>query len=405
MESGTRLGPYEILELLGEGGMGKVYLAEDTRLHRKVAVKVLPAEFAGDPERLARFEQEARAAAALNHPNIASVFDVGEHDAGVRYIVQEYLQGQSLRDLLRDGPLKLERALTIGAEAAEALAVAIAAGIVHRDIKPDNIFITESGHTKVLDFGLAKLVDPGTFAGASGDSAPTAIGTMAGAVMGTAGYMAPEQVEAGEIDGRTDIFALGCVLYEMTTGQRPFQGENIHATLGRIVSSEPEPIQALQPGLPLRLQWTIAKCLAKLPARRYQHAEDVAVDLRQLQDDITAGTTVPVGGPAVVAPSAVETTRGIPWKLAAPIAVAIALLAAFGVWITTPSSPESVITRFNFDYPTETTFETTSTLGIAISPDGKSIVFNADRQLWLRAIDDLVATPMRGTEHARVPFF
>ena len=409
---GTSLGPYKIIEQLGAGGMGEVYLGEDTRLGRKVAIKVLPEEYASDPERLARFEQEARAAAALNHPHIAVVHDVGSEtgDDGTitHFMVQEYLEGDTLREPLKKGALPLSRALDLATEIAEALAAAHDAGIVHLDLKPENVFITKEGHAKVLDFGLAKLMEmaPAMSPGTDASKSPTLLGTVAGQVMGTAGYMAPEQVQGdGDIDHRADVFAFGTVLYEMVSGRQAFAGRNVLDTLHQIANVEPEPIGEARHDLPQKLQWILEKSLAKEPAKRYQTAADLVVDLQALGADVESGTALPMGGQPVVAPVAVETARGIPWKLAAPIAVAIALLGALAVWITIPSLPEFLVTRFYIDYPPETVFLNTSTLGVAISPDGKSVVFNADRQLWLRAIDDLVATPIRGTESARVPFF
>ncbi len=403
MEPGSKLGHYEITEQLGAGGMGEVYLAQDTRLGRKVAIKVLPAEFASDPERLARFEQEARAAAALNHPHIAVVHDIGT-EGDTHFMVQEYLEGDTLREPLGKGALPLKKALGLATEIAEALAAAHAAGIIHRDLKPENIFVTKEGHAKVLDFGLAKLTEVAV-TGSPDDftHSPTAMGTAAGQMMGTAGYMAPEQVEGSpEIDHRADLFAFGCVLYEMVAGTRPFGGRNVAEVLHHLLNSEPEPVSDT---LPLKLQWSLDKCLAKEPARRYQHADDVVVDLKALAGEVESSAPLPVSGEAPTTPVAVETARGIPWKPTASIAVASVLVGALGVWITTPSPPEPLITRFDIDYPPETTFDAASTLGVAISPDGSSVVFNANRQLWLRAIDDLVATLIRGTEDARVPFF
>ncbi len=219
--------------------------------------------------------------------------------------------------------------------------------------------------------------------------------------------MAPEQIQGDvEIDQRADLFAFGCVLYEMIAGKQAFGGETVLDTLHAIARTEPQPLGEIKPDLPAELHRSLRKCLAKDADRHYQVGDEIVVDLRQLSDDITAGVAVPVGdGQPVVAPAAVEMTRGIPWKLAAPIAVAIALLAALGVWIMIPSPPEPLITRFHIDYPPETTFQSLATLGVAISPDGRSVVFNGNRQLWLRAIDDPVATPIRGTEGARVPFF
>ena len=410
---GTSLGPYKIIEPLGAGGMGEVYLGEDTRLGRKVAIKVLPEEYASDPERLARFEQEARAAAALNHPHIAAVFDVGAEttegsDVPIHFMVQEHLEGDTLREPLKKGALPLPRALDLATEIAEALAAAHDTRIVHRDLKPENVFITKEGHAKVLDFGLAKLMElaPAMSPGTEASQSPTLLGTVAGQMMGTAGYMAPEQVQgAQDIDHRADLFAFGCMLYEMASGRQPFAGKSVLETLHKIADQEPALIGEINPDLPAQLHWTLRKCLAKDVSRRYQTAGDLGADLRQLQDDIAAGTAMPVGGQPVATPAAVETTGGVPWKLAVPLAVAAALLAAFGVWITIPSPPEPVISHFDIDYSTGTSFDDTATLGVAISPDGKWVVFAADRQLWLRAIDDLVATPIRGTEDARVPFF
>ena len=404
---GKTLGHYEILEPLGKGGMGEVYLAEDPRLGRKVAIKVLPAEFVDDGERLARFEQEARAAAALNHPHIAAVFDVGT-EGETHFMVQEYLEGNTLREPLKKGALPLKKALDLATEIAEALAAAHSAGIIHRDLKPENIFITKEGHAKVLDFGLAKLMEtaPAMSPGTDASKSPTMLGTVAGQVMGTAGYMAPEQVQGdGDIDHRADLFAFGCVLYEMVSGRQPFSGKNVIQTLDRIVNEEPVSIGEINSDVPAESLRIVRKCLAKEPVNRYQGASDLVVDLRTLGADVEAGTAMPLGGQPVVAPMAAETSRGIPWKLAASIAVPIALLAAFVVWIKSPSPPESLIRRFSIDYPPDTTFQSRATLGVAISPDGSSVVFNADRQLWLRTIDDLVATPIRGTEQARVPFF
>jgi serine/threonine protein kinase len=273
---GESLGPYKILELLGAGGMGEVFLAEDTRLSRKVAIKVLPAEFASDPERLARFEQEAEAAAALNHPNIAAVFDVGS-EGETQYMVQEYLEGATLSELIGKGPLALDRALALGVEVGEALVAAHKAGIVHRDLKPDNIFVTEAGHAKVLDFGLAKLTEVSAPAGSSASMSPTMLGTVAGQIMGTAGYMAPEQVNGETVDGRADLFAFGCVLYEAVTGRRAFPGENIHDTLAKIISRDPQPVHEMRGDLPVKLGWIVDKALAKDPARRYQSAADRSV--------------------------------------------------------------------------------------------------------------------------------
>ena len=405
---GKTLGPYKIIEQLGAGGMGEVYLGEDTRLGRKVAIKVLPEEYASDPERLARFEQEARAAAALNHPHIAVVHDVGSEtgDDGTitHFMVQEYLEGQSLRERLEKGALPLDKALDLATEVGEALIAAHKGGIIHRDLKPDNIFVTEEGHAKVLDFGLAKLTEMAAPTGTSASMSPTMLGTVAGQVMGTAGYMAPEQINGEQIDQRADLFAFGAVFYEMVTGRRAFAGDNIHETLSRIISKQPQAVHEIRDDLPLKLGWIIDKALAKDANRRYQSATGFSADLRQLQDDITAGVAIPSGGPSVAAPVAVETSRTNPWKLAVPLAVAALLIGVLGTWFATLPIPEPPM-RFEIELPEQVDFNNTGRRVVAISPDGSRIVFVANDQLWMRLIGDLVPTPISGTENALSPFF
>jgi serine/threonine protein kinase len=278
---------YKILKKIGQGGMGEVYLAEDTRLQRKVAVKVLPGAVASIPEGLARFEREAQTAAALNHPNIATIYDVGSDarpdGSQVYFIVQEYLEGQTLQELLKHGRLSLQKALSWAVEIAQGLAAINAAGIVHRDLKPGNIFITSAGHLKILDFGLAKLTQPVRTEPDEANS-PTltfsTTGIAAGQLIGTPGYMAPEQFSDSEVDQRADIFAFGTVLFEMLSGHHPFEGKTIHSTIHRILSEPPIPFNPLDSRLPLRLQWILEKCLQKDPAARYQHSSDLLVDLR-----------------------------------------------------------------------------------------------------------------------------
>ena len=286
---GKTLGPYKIIEQLGAGGMGEVYLGEDTRLGRKVAIKVLPEEYASDPERLARFEQEARTAAALNHPHIAVVHDIGT-EGDIHFMVQEYLEGQSLRERLDKGALALDKALDLGIEVGEALIAAHKAGIVHRDLKPDNIFVTEEGHAKVLDFGLAKLTEMAAPAGGSASMSPTMLGTVAGQVMGTAGYMAPEQAAgSSDIDHRADLFAIGCVLQEMVTGSQPFAGRSVAETLSKIQHESAPSLVEMDPSRPAELHRITNKSMAKEPERRYQGATDLVVDLRALLAEVESG--------------------------------------------------------------------------------------------------------------------
>jgi serine/threonine-protein kinase len=403
MDPGTRLGPYEILEQLGAGGMGEVYLAEDTRLHRKVAVKVLPDEFAADPERLARFEQEARAAAALNHPHIAVIHDIGAAD-GTHFMVQEYLQGQTLRDSQDGGALPLRKALVLGAEIAEALSAAHRAGIVHRDLKPDNVFVTENDHAKVLDFGLAKLTEAGGTPVAGATMSPTVLGTQAGVIMGTAGYMAPEQVNGLAVDHRADVFAFGCVLYEMATGKRAFAGRNVLDTLGLIVDQEPEPVTLLDARLPAELQRIVRKCVAKDPARRYQSADDLVVDLRTLATDLETGA---VDGNRGVAdqPVTAPAPRGRLVFVASLVLTAV--LAAFAGWWLTRSEPPAAaeVVRFDIELPEGRGFRNLIPGEITISPDGSALVFVAGDQLWMRTLDNSEAQPLRNTQDAWDPFF
>ena len=289
---GKTLGPYKIIEQLGAGGRGEVYLGEDTRLGRKVAIKVLPEEYASDPERLARFEQEARAAAALNHPHIAVVHDIGT-EGDIHFMVQEYLEAQSLRERLDKGALALDKALDLGIEVGEALIAAHKAGIVHRDLKPDNIFVTEEGHAKVLDFGLAKLTEMAAPAGGSASMSPTMLGTVAGQVMGTAGYMAPEQAAgSSDIDHRADLFAIGCVLYEMVTGSQPFAGRSVAETLSKIQHESAPSLVEMDPSRPAELHRITNKSMAKEPERRYQGATDLVVDLRALLAEVESGRAV-----------------------------------------------------------------------------------------------------------------
>ena len=398
---GTSLGPYKIIEQLGAGGMGEVYLGEDTRLGRKVAIKVLPAEFAGDPERLARFEQEAKAAAALNHPHIAVVHDVGA-EGETHFIVQEYLEGHSLRERLDKGALPLDKALDLGVEVGEALIAAHKAGIIHRDLKPDNIFVTEEGHAKVLDFGLAKLTEVASVAGASASMSPTMLGTVAGQVMGTAGYMAPEQVAGDtEIDHRADLFAFGCVLYGMVTGRQAFRGQNVHETLGKILSAEPAAVAEIDASLPAELQRIIRKALAKDVNRRYQTASDLSVDLRQLQDDVAAGTAPG----AAFEPAPRAASSGLPTRVVVPVAAALMLLVAATTWFVSRPTPEpGPVVRFDIHLPEGVNLESPAYPTVAISRDGSEIVFNTPDGLWRKGLDETESTNLRGTGDALAPF-
>ncbi|HSO24901.1 MAG TPA: serine/threonine-protein kinase, partial [Chondromyces sp.] len=279
MKPGDRPGRYEIVARIGAGGMGEVYRARDTRLGREVAIKVLPSEFAEDPDRLRRFEREARATAALSHPNILAVHDVGTHD-GAPYLVEELLQGESLQDRLASGSLAHGEALRIAGEIAKGLAAAHDKGIVHRDLKPGNVFLTRGGTVKVLDFGLAKLLPAVASTEAETVSRSADATTALGGVLGTLAYMAPEQARGRPVDQRADVFAFGVVLYEMLTGERPFRGATGTDVVAAILKDEPA---ALPAAVPPPVAAVVARCLAKDPDLRYQSAGEIRAALEAAQ--------------------------------------------------------------------------------------------------------------------------
>ena len=290
---GTNLGGYEIRAPLGAGGMGEVYRAHDRRLDREVAIKVLPSSVSDDPDRLHRFEQEARAAAALNHPNILGVYQFG-NEQGIAYIVTELLEGETLRERLKDGAVPLRKAIDYGVQIANGLAAPHEKGIVHRDLKPENLFITKDGRVKILDFGLAKLGQVQTAAGAG----PTLTRvTEPGTVMGTVGYMSPEQVRGETVDDRSDIFALGTILHEMLTGKRTFDRPSSAEVMAAILKEDPTPIAQAVPTAPPGLQRVVNRCLEKNPEQRFQSASDLGFALKELSD---SGFTSATGGHAVV---------------------------------------------------------------------------------------------------------
>ncbi len=291
LTSGEKLGPYEILSPLGAGGMGEVYRARDTRLGREVAIKVLPESFASDADRLRRFEQEARTVAALNHPNILGVYDIGQHQ-GSPYMVSELLEGETLREKMQEGPISQRRALEYASQIAEGLAAAHNKGVVHRDLKPENVFITKDGRVKVLDFGLAKLAraEVGSSQPGDGATATVAVHTMPGMVLGTAGYMSPEQVRGKEVDARTDIFAFGAILYEMLSGRRAFKGESSIETMNAILKDDPPELSTDQLKISPGLERIVRRCLEKEPARRFDSARDVGFALEAISGTSSTST-------------------------------------------------------------------------------------------------------------------
>src|SRR5712692_6434001 len=277
---GVRLGPYEVLAPLGAGGMGEVWKARDARLGREVAIKVLPASFSADEDRLRRFEQEAKAAGLLNHPNITAVHDIGVHE-GAPYIVTELLEGETLRERLAGGPLPQRKALDFAGQIAQGLAAAHEKGIVHRDLKPENLFVTKDGRVKILDFGLAKLTHQEE--GGQATNLPTATaGTEPGVVLGTLGYMSPEQVKGKPADARSDIFSFGAILYEMLSGKRAFHGDSAAETMSAILREEPPDLSVTNQSVSPGLERIVRHCLEKNPEQRFHSAHDLAFDLSAL---------------------------------------------------------------------------------------------------------------------------
>ena len=371
LTAGTRLGPYEVISPLGAGGMGEVYRARDTRLGRDVAIKVLPAGVASDPERLKRFEREARSASSLSHPSIVTIYDFGSADS-VSYIAMELVKGESLRTAMTEGALPVRRLLQIGAQVADGLAKAHAAGIVHRDLKPENVMVTEDGHVKILDFGLAKLTQPESD-GSGRTHVPTVSGaTEEGVILGTVGYMSPEQATGRPIDYRSDQFSFGSILYEMATGRRAFVGGSAPQTLTAIIQDEPEPIAALNVRVPAPVRWIVGRCLAKEPRNRYASTEDLARELATIRDHLAEATSA-VG--VAAAPPAPKR-----WRSWIPAVILVGVLLALGAtaWRLLEADYfwKNPLTGARF---TRLTDWEGSELDAAISADGKFVAFLADR--------------------------
>jgi serine/threonine protein kinase len=361
LSSGTKLGHYEIQSLLGAGGMGEVYRGHDPRLGRDVAVKVLPHLFSGDPERLRRFEQEGRAAAALNHPNILAIYDVGTTKEGIPYVVSELLDGETLRQCLRRGPLPMRRAVDLALQMAKGLAAAHDKGIIHRDLKPENLFLTKDGHLKILDFGLAKLVDSRA---ASPNARTLTRDTTAGAMMGTVGYMPPEQVRGLAIDQRSDIFAAGAVVYEMLSGKRAFQGETTADTIDAILNRDPRPLRETNPTVLPAFERVVQRCLEKNPNERFHSVRDVAFAIEALTD-------LPSTGQHAVF------VRGLRWLLWARWAGVVALvLAAVGSgWYLRRSFLASGQRASSPPLEVRALTESGTASRIAASPDGHYVAY------------------------------
>src|SRR5687767_9314972 len=310
LRPGQRTDSYEIVSFISRGGMGEVYLAQDRRLNRKVALKVLPAELTREVDRLRRFEQEARAASALNHPNIITIFEIARIE-GFHVIATEFVEGQTLRQVLVGRPLELIEALGIAIQIADALNAAHQAGIIHRDIKPENVMLRPDGYVKVLDFGLAKLSEQSSPTVAA--EAPTRqVRTGSGVVMGTAGYMSPEQARGKEVDARSDVFSFGALIYEMISGERPFEGETASDTLAAILKSDPPPISDFLPGAPPELVRIVNKTLRKDREERYQFVKELLIDLRALKQDLDFQEKMGIARPTRPATTAADAVAGTP---------------------------------------------------------------------------------------------
>lgn len=375
--AGTRLGPYELSALIGAGGMGEVYKAHDTRLGRDVAVKVLPASFTVDRERLRRFEQEAQAVASLSHPNILAIYDVGQ-DNGTHYLVSELLEGESLREMLSHGVPSHRKAIAYAIQIAQALAAAHSRGIAHRDLKPDNIFITRDGRVKILDFGLAKSVAASSVREASPmDATITAPGpaTDEGTVMGTAGYMSPEQVRGLPVDCRTDIFSFGAVLYEMLTGQRAFKRDTTAETMTAILNEDPPETLATGRQLPPALDRIVRHCLEKSPDHRFQSARDLAFDLESASN-LTPSAGVPAAQPR----------RHLQWWYYAA-AAAVVLIAALVGWKLYSTHP---VVSIQFH---QLTFRRGNLTDARFTPDGQNVLYTAE---WEGAKPEIYTVPASG---------
>jgi len=392
---GSRLGPYEIVAPLGAGAMGEVYKARDTRLDRFVAIKVLPAAVAGDAQRHERFRREARAISTLTHPHICTLYDVGEHD-GVDFLVMEYLAGETLAQRLLRGAVPLEQVLRIAAQIADGLAAAHQHGIVHRDLKPSNVMLTPGG-TKVLDFGLAKRSTEAEIAIADSAllAAPATI-THPGTIVGTVQYMAPEQLEGKAADARSDIFAFGAIVYEMTTGRKAFAGESSASIMAEILTAMPSPMTISEPLTPPALDRAVGKALAKDPAKRWQAAADLRDELTWILEDLR--------GPAQNAPATTRTTRRY-GALTLAIAIGLAIAALLAVLARTRSETPAPV-RFVVLPPEKTT----GALVPIISPDGRKLVFVArtlegKSSLWVRSLDALESKPIADADDLAFPFW
>ena len=403
LSTGSRLGPYEITGAIGAGGMGEVYRARDTKLGRDVAIKVLPEAFARDTDRMARFQREAKVLASLNHPNIASIY--GLEDSGSTHaLVMELVEGPTLADRIKAGPIPIEEELRIAKQICEALEYAHERGIVHRDLKPANVKVTADDAVKILDFGLAKALE-GDAASADISTSPTIsrAATQAGVLLGTAAYMSPEQAKAKPVDRRADIWAFGCVLYEMLTDKQSFTGETVTDTLAAVIRAEPDWSQ-LPAATPIRVRVLLQRCLQKDPKQRLRDIGDARISL----DEVLSGT--PEAALASAGQGATPRWRSaLPWALLGATAIALGALA-FVHFSERPAAPAQLL-RYEVPLPEKTSFVANpGGVSIAISPDGRHLAFPAKgadgfAQVWVRDLDSLESRPLPGTEGAAYVFW
>ncbi len=404
---GTTISHYKVIEKIGQGGMGEVYRATDTKLNRDVALKILPQEFASDTQRMARFQREAEVLASLDHPNIGQIY--GIEDAGqTKALVLQLIEGPTLAERIAQGPIPMEETLKIALQMAEGLEAAHEKGVIHRDLKPANIKITPEGQVKILDFGLAKAFEEGISPADISQSPTLTQGmTRAGVILGTAAYMSPEQARGHEVDKRTDIWAFGCVLYEMLSGKLAFPGDDITDILAAIVRAEPV-WSALPDGSHPRLRELLERCLEKVARNRWHDIADVRIDLEKIQEDPDGSSVAPQAVPQRLSGSILT------WALAAFLLGAT--LTAIAAWSLPPESAmEPRTVRFSFGVQASQALQSGWGIGqVAISPDGTTIAYLADseetgadgmRQLYLRGMDESEGRPIPGTEGAANPFF
>ena len=391
---GKTLSHYKVLEKIGQGGMGEVYRAEDTNLSCEVAIKVLPEQFTKDPQRLARFEREAKLLASLNHPNIAAIYGFEEVD-DVRFLAMELVPGETLQERVAKGPVPVEEALEVCRQIAEGVEAAHEKGVIHRDLKPANVKVTPEGKVKILDFGLAKAFEGETpVTDISQSPTLTEEMTRAGVILGTAAYMSPEQARGKAVDKRADIFAFGSVRYELLTAKRAFEGETVTDTLASVLKGEPD-WDVLPKTVPSTIRFLLNRCLKKDPHKRLQHIDGARILIEEVLSGATTESPIGVG-------SAVQPGRQR-WVMTGALMVLAAVVTGLAIWsLMWPSSPEQRLYRFVISLPPTTSLQNFSSNDLAISPDGRHFIYAAigERgvQLYLRSLDNFVNRLIPGTE-------